>query len=289
MKKIIFLFSAIFLSAMVGATELPAEYYTFRDAVYNCEKSLDEFEVDLSTYIYNTKQNYKDYEQDLVLARFEYIMGRGYYYALDKDNAKEHFERGMDHAKAAVNKDKNAESLLIYAENVNANCLIKNIAWVAIWAPKVPSWDKKILEMDPTCAAALFMLNGQDIYVPKLFCNFKRGVQNMILMLDNSELKFDTDDTFNTYLAIGYSYAKLKDKVNAQKWLEKSLTVYPGNKYVKDFIENLDDFINKADKEEAEEASDEATQESADSEKSNDKKSDKKKADKKKSNKKAKK
>lgn len=239
-KYIILILTFLTLKAAnIFAMQLPDYYYTFRDAMYNFEKSPIDMEHDLALYTSDANSQFSSYEHDIVMARLEYIMGRVYFYHKDKVNARLHYEKGIDYAASAVKVNKCAESLLIYAENVSAACTVKPVGWVMVWGAKIAGWDKKILKLDATNAAALYMLNSQDVYAPKPFCNWGRGLKKMSAMLDNTTLVFDKDDKFNVISAIGYVYSLKKDKENAKLWLEKSLTLYPGNKFVKGLIDAL--------------------------------------------------
>lgn len=167
-------------------------------------------------------------------------MGRAYFYEKDEKNAARHYEKGIEYAGAAVDENKCAESLLIYAENISAACTVKSVGWVMKWGVKIAGLDKKILKLEPSNAAALYMLNAQDVYAPKPFCSWSQGLKNMSAMLENETLVIGKDDNFNIISAIGYAYMMKKDKENAKLWLEKSLEIYPNNKYVQGLIAGLD-------------------------------------------------
>lgn len=221
------------------STTLPAEYFSMRESMYNFEKSAKEIENDLSIYTNKSMNEYEGYELHLILARYEYIAGRAFFYEKNNNSACLHYEKGIEYAKKAVKEDSNAESLLIYAENISAACTVKPVSWVIVWGAKIAGLDKKILKLDPSNAAALYMLNSQDVYAPKPLCNWSRGLKNMTSMLKNKTLKIEKDDMFNIVSAIGYAYMMKKDKENAIKHFEKSLLVYPNNLYVKGLIAKL--------------------------------------------------
>ena len=59
----------------------------------------------------------------------------------------------------------------------------------------------------------------------------------MSSLLDNPNVVLDKDDKFNVLSSIGYANMQLKKYSEAIKWLEDSLKIYPGNKYVQSLIE----------------------------------------------------
>jgi tetratricopeptide (TPR) repeat protein len=49
--------------------------------------------------------------------------------------------------------------------------------------------------------------------------------------------RLDRDDRFNVWSSIGYAYFQQKNYSAALPWLEKSLSVYPTNKFVGNLTE----------------------------------------------------
>lgn len=241
MKKIIGCLLALCASLPLFSTPLPREYYALRDCMYDFAKPVEEMEADFNSYVEKARSEFSGCALDFVLARYEYIMGRAYYYAKDEANASLHYDRGMDFAGKAVEADRCADSLLIYAENISANCTVKSTGWVIKWGAKIAGLDRKILKMEPSSAAALYMLNAQDVYAPKPFCDWSQGVKNMSAMLDDESLVMGRDDEFNVKSAIGYALMMKKDAEGARFWFGKSLKIYPGNKYVKGLLASLDE------------------------------------------------
>ncbi|MGP1587639.1 MAG: hypothetical protein ACTTHG_04785 [Treponemataceae bacterium] len=239
LKSLIF-FIFVSLCSSIFAAEFPDEYYKFRDDMYNFSKSTEEMKKDFNSYTEKAKKTLSGYELDMTLARYEFIMGRAYFYAKQYKNAESHYDAGTSYSKDALEEKESASALLIFAENTSANCTVKPTSWVMVWGAKIPGIDKKILKLDSSNGAALYMLNAQDVYAPYPFCNLNRGIKNMSDMLENKELFLDKDDQFNVISSIGYAYMQKKDNENAKIWLKKALQVYPGNLFVQELIENLE-------------------------------------------------
>ncbi|MDD7415858.1 MAG: hypothetical protein SPI86_09645 [Treponemataceae bacterium] len=241
-----FIFSLITLTSLCltafsqeTINQLPQDYYTFRDDMYNFEKSPAQMLEDFNKYTTSAKENYSGYELNFVLARFEYIMGRVYYYANDLTSAGKHYDAGMIYGEKAMKENENAQSVLIYAENLSANCTTKPTSWVITNGAKIAGLTKKVLKYDPRNGAAIYMANGQDVYAPAPFNNIKRGVKTMQDILSGNDYDLGKDDEFNLTSSVGFGYSLLKDKENARIWYEKSLKIYPNNKYILGLLADL--------------------------------------------------
>ena len=223
---------------------LPDSYYTFRDDMYNFAKTPDEMHDDYETYIAQTENDFSEgkiskYEYYLYMSRYEFIMARVYHYDNNFPEAEKYFDRGMDFGNKAMKENENAQSVLIYVENLSMNCIVKPVSWVIANGPKVATLDKKVFSYDKRNGAALYMSNAQDIFAPSPFNNVKRGIVNMKSFLTNPNYDLDTDDRFNITAAVGYGYMLQKNKADAELWFKKALEIYPGNKYIQGLMEAL--------------------------------------------------
>ena len=223
---------------------LPENYYTFRDNMYNFVKSPDEMLSDYQKYIAEIDKNLADkkisnYEYNLYRARYEFIMARVYHYDNNFPEAEKYFDKGMEYGEKAMKENENAQSVLIYVENLSMNCIVKPVSWVITNGPKVSTLDKKVFSYDKRNGAALYMSNAQDIFAPSPFNNVKRGIANMKSFLTNPNYDLDSDDRFNITAAVGYGYMLQKNKADAKKKNKKALEIYPGNKYIQGLMEAL--------------------------------------------------
>lgn len=240
MKEFCLLFAFFIFSVFqVFSNELPDDYYVFRDEMYNFSKTPEELERDIQESISAAHAKFSGYELNLVLARYEYIIGRAYAYDKQKAMAEKHFDAGMDYGEKAADEKDTAQARLIFAENVCGNCGVKPFSWLMVWGMKVNGLAKKVIELDKKNGAAYYMLNTQDVYAPKAFSNYKRGTKELAEILNNPDIVLEKDDEFNVLSAIGYANFQQKKYDEAKVWFEKSLEIYPGNKFVLDLMKEI--------------------------------------------------
>ena len=217
--------------------QLPTEYYQFRDDMYNFSKTPTEMEEIGKELLQKADAELSDYEKYLAKARYEFILGRVWFYQNENDKAGSHYDKGIEYADLAIKEKSDAQSQLIYAENISANCAVKPVSYVLTWGVKIAPLTKKVLGFDAKNGAALYMQNAQDVYAPAPFNNHKRGIKKMSELLNNQNVTLDKDDKFNVISSIGYAYMQQKNYTEAIKWLEDSLKIYPGNKYVQSLVD----------------------------------------------------
>ena len=236
MKRIIFLVLMFTIFAGISFAQLPEEYYQFRDYMYNFSKTPEEMEIIGKELLLKADTELSGYEKYLAKARYEFILGRTWFYQNEKDKAGSHYDKGMEYAELAIKEKSDAQSQLIYAENISANCAVKPVSYVLTWGVKINGLAKKVTDYDSKNGAAYYMLNAQDVYAPAPFNNHKRGIKKMSELLNNQNVTLDKDDEFNVISSIGYAYMQLKNYPEAIKWLEDSLKIYPNNQYVQSLV-----------------------------------------------------
>ena len=244
MKRIIFLVLMFTIFAGISFAQLPEEYYQFRDYMYNFSKTPEEMEIIGEELLQKADKELSGYEKYLAKARYEFILGRTWFYQNEKDKAGSHYDKGMEYAELAIKEKSDAQSQLIYAENISANCAVKPVSYVLAWGVKINGLAKKVTDYDSKNGAAYYMLNAQDVYAPAPFNNHKRGIKKMSELLNNQNVTLDKDDEFNVTSSIGYAYMQLKNYTEAIKWLEDSLKIYPDNQYVQSLVVECKSLIN---------------------------------------------
>lgn len=236
MKRIILLVLMFTIFAGISFAQLPEEYYRFRDYMYNFSKTPEEMEIIGEELLQKADKELSGYEKYLAKARYEFILGRTWFYQNEKDKAGSHYDKGMEYAELAIKEKSDAQSQLIYAENISANCAVKPVSYVLTWGVKINGLAKKVIDYDSKNGAAYYMLNAQDVYAPAPFNNHKRGIKKMSELLNNPNVTLDKDDEFNVISSIGYAHMQMKNYPEAIKWLEDSLKIYPDNKYVQSLV-----------------------------------------------------
>jgi tetratricopeptide (TPR) repeat protein len=239
MKKVFFikktfLWGIIFLIAGVslGADPLPDWFIPLRDAVY--EQNLGAGEIwDLYREVKGKAEAALSGRLlYTTLSRCEYMMGRAYQYEERKNEAAARYEEGIAWAEKSLEAGPSPEGWQMLAENISQSCAVKPVSYAMANGLKVERYAKKALELDPSNGAALYMLAARYVYAPSPFNNFKRGIQMMEDILAKNDRGLQKDDLFNVYSAIGYAYFQQKKYGEAKPWFEKSLSVFPTNKFV---------------------------------------------------------
>jgi tetratricopeptide (TPR) repeat protein len=163
-------------------------------------------------------------------SRCEYLIARVYQYNKNKDKALEFYQKGYDDAKRALDEQKTAAGWTNLGINLSQLCTLKSTVWVMAHGLDVEKNAKNALALDPRNAKARFLVAARWVYAPKPFYDLDKGVTMMKDMLEGA-YDLERDDLFNVYSAIAYAYIQAKNKNAAREWLDKSLTVFPTNKY----------------------------------------------------------
>jgi tetratricopeptide (TPR) repeat protein len=103
---------------------------------------------------------------------------------------------------------------------------------------KVERYSKNALALNPRNVPALYMIAARYAFAPRPFGNYPKGVQLLQEILNANEAIMEKDELFNVYSGIGYAYIQDKKSEEARPWLEKSLTCYPTNKFVRGLLNN---------------------------------------------------
>ena len=173
-------------------------------------------------------------------SRCEYIMGRAYSYEGDVEKAGLYYDKGEELAKKALDTKETVPALLMYAENISQNCSVKGVGYAVSMGTKVQGLAKDIIKLEPKNGAALYMNSAQHIYAPSPFHNYKKGINEMTALYEDKSNIYEKDDLFNITSAIGYGYMERKHYEDARLWFNKSLEYYPGNKFVRGLLKDID-------------------------------------------------
>ncbi|MDR2101526.1 MAG: hypothetical protein LBP43_03040 [Treponema sp.] len=232
------LFWIIFLTTgvLIYTDPLPDWFISLRDAVYEQKLSAEEIQ---NLY----RESKKQAEAALsgpslytMLSRCEYMMGRAYQYEERKTEAAARYEDGIAWAEKSLEEAPSSEGWQMLAENISQACAVKPASYAMANGLKVERYAKNALELNALNGAARYMLAARYVYAPPPFNNFKRGIQMMEDILAQNRGGLERDDLFNVYSAIGYAYVRQKKYGEAKPWLEKSLAVFPTNKFAGDML-----------------------------------------------------
>ena len=209
-----------------------------RDAVYNSE-ALNRIEALYRDAVERLeKAGLTRGDQELWRSRIEYMVARGYQALDDKKRSVTHYEAGLASLEVLAPDRISSESWRMTSECISQLCLLKGVGYAVANGPKVSVYAEKALALDPKNIAARIIIAASKIYPPAMFGgNPRRGIELM-----REALSFGTaerDDLFNIYSGIGLAYGKLKDVVEARRWLAMALELFPGNSYARAELEKL--------------------------------------------------
>ncbi|QQO08912.1 tetratricopeptide repeat protein [Breznakiella homolactica] len=239
-KKIVLIVLILFAAfCTIGADPLPDWFIVLRDALYEQNLSANQIVPLYQETVKTAQEKLTGSELNTMLSRCEYMMGRAYQYEERKDEAGACYDRGIEYAQKSLDQTKTAEGWQMLADNISQNCAVKSVSYAMSNGLKVGQYAKNALELDPSNTAAQYMIAARYIYAPSPFNNYKKGIKMMEEIVTSYAGSMQKDDQFNVYSAIGYAYVQQKKNAEARPWLEKSLTVYPTNKYVQGLLRGL--------------------------------------------------
>jgi tetratricopeptide (TPR) repeat protein len=230
----LFLYLMIFTPALLNA-EIPDWFVPLRDAVYEQRLKAGEILPLFRETEKRAETSLAGGERYIMLSRCEYMMGRAYQYEERKEEAAARYEQGIAWAEKSLEAGASAEGWRMLAENISQSCVVRPPSYAMIHGLKVEKYAKNALALDAQNGAALYLLAARYVYAPPPFNDYKRGIRMMEEILEG-ENPLSRDDLFNVYSAIGYAWIQQKKYAQARPWLEKSLGLYPTNRFVLDLL-----------------------------------------------------
>lgn len=188
--------AAVTVSPLPANENTPANsrwYTLLRDAVYNHDTT----EQTAAFYYHQGLQALSSItvERHLCLyrrARIEYLFGRILQDEEKKSEAAIHYQKAVEHIDSALNDAEFSEGYRLKSEVMPQMCFVKGFGYSLVHGSKIVPLAETALEL--------------------------QGI--------------DKDDRFNIYSSIGIAYHKLDCNEKALSWLEKSLEIYPGNRFI---------------------------------------------------------
>jgi tetratricopeptide (TPR) repeat protein len=226
----------LWLSVTVYADELSDLIIPLREAVY--EQTLDAGEI-VAIYEDATRQlrdTLSGSALSTALSRCECLMGMAYQNNERGRDAERHYEAGMDLAQQSLDEGVSSEGWRMLAMNLAQACVVKSAAYVMTHGLKVERYAENALDLDPGNAAAQYLIAARWVFAPAPFQNYRRGIRMLEDIFRNSESALTKDEWFRAYAAMGYTYIQQKNYEAALPWLEKSLALYPKNKFAGELL-----------------------------------------------------
>lgn len=234
-----YLLTLLVFAAAAGlyGESLPDWFVQLREAVYEQNLTADETAPLFRAAEDRARAGLSGAALYIMLSRCEYMMGRAFQYEERKEEAAAHYAGGISWAEKALEEAASAEAWQMLAENISQSCVVRPTAYAMANGLKVERYAKNALSLNSRNAAAQYMIAARWVFAPAPFHNYRRGIEMMTAILTGGDM--EKDDCFNVYSAIGYAYMQQKKYAEARSWFQKSLEVYPDNKYVQGLLQSL--------------------------------------------------
>jgi tetratricopeptide (TPR) repeat protein len=238
-KRSFFVFIFLWVGVILYTNEWPDALIPLREAVYLQRLSAAEVFViyqGVEQTIRNTLSGPFLYA---TLSRCEFLMGLAYQNNDLPKEAERCYAEGIAWAEKSLDTGASAEGWQTLAANIAQSCVVKPFTYAMANGLKVEKYSKNALTLDPDNVAAKYMIAARWVFAPYPFNNHRLGIRMMEDIITENETTMLKDDIFNVYSAIGYAYIQQKNYQAARPWLEKSLTIYPTNRFAGDMLETV--------------------------------------------------
>lgn len=241
-KSIILIIAICLSSSLFAQNHKPyPEFQKFHYASYdNLDKTEKDFKPLFNNAVKEAESITDSFTKNLRLAWCYYIMSNIFYALENPTKTEQYCDKAVEYAKLARNEKENEESLLIYVNAIGQNCQVKPLPWLMKNGIDVNPLAKKIIKLNPKNARALFLRDSQDVYAPSPFNNFKKGAENMKILLADKSLQMIPQDLFDILCAESYALINLDKKNEARSYLEQARLLFPENINLK----KLDRMVN---------------------------------------------
>ena len=229
--------------------QVPPWLETFRDAVYGQEISVNAAEHLFQEADRQARENLNGSALYAMLSRCEYLLGKVYQDNNRNNEAITHYEKGISWAEQSLaeggSASVRAEAHEMIASHVGQLCMIRSRSWVMANGLKVEDNAKKARQLDGRNAGALYLLASRWAFGPGPFGDPKRGIIELEAIL-NGQAVLEKDTYFNVYSALSYACLRLNRNQEALSWAQKSLTLYPTNKFAIDLQSQIQQKLRTA-------------------------------------------
>jgi len=209
-----------------------ASLYGLRDAVYQSAPP-EEVESAAQSLAQAAKaQNLDAIDENLVLARIDYLAARAWNESGDKKKAIPHFEAAMRYAQSSMNSGEHPAGLMALMKALSELCVIKDLPFLMANGPKIAPYAKKILAMEPGHPGATITIASSKAYPPAIFGgNPKEAIALLTALIASHPEGFEKDELFDIRACMGTAALKLGRKDEARYWFGAALELYPRNGY----------------------------------------------------------
>ena len=220
-----------------SAQSVPEWFIPLRESIYEQQLNANEILPLYRETSERARTTLSGSEQLIMLSRCEYMMGRAYQFEEKNSEAASHYSEGISYAERAINIQPSAAAYIMLAENISQSCVVRPTSYAIANGLKVERNANNALKLDSRNAAAKHLIAARWVYAPAPFHNYRRGIEMLNDIINENNM--EKDDMFNIYSALGYVYIQQRNTTLARQWLQKSLEVYPTNRYVQSLLAQL--------------------------------------------------
>ena len=172
-------------------------------------------------------------------ARVSYIAGFVEQGSGRKDAAKSRFLLSHSLATTALAKGEFSEGYRLQADNYAQLMNYNGLLYKLRYGRKIIELCEKAIELDPDNVKARLTLAISYMFAPPIAGGSLSRSIEMLSALGGAE-NVESLDRFSINAWLGMAYGKRRDTENARRYIRQALQVFPGNPWMKEYLEQLE-------------------------------------------------
>jgi tetratricopeptide (TPR) repeat protein len=209
-------------------------------SVYNC-RSAQEIELSYAQVAaWIEQQAAEELTKAAAQTRAALVVGKQYVeeeYLQDMQRAAMLFDYALALLNYTNDTSQSVELLINEGELYGSYFLINQSKYLFSYGRKSHELIQQVWKMDQSNPRAVILKSNQLIYTPKLFGGNMGQARELLVPLLSQDL-LDVDE-FTVYLCLGIIDKDSGRNDSAREYFKKALSIYPGNNYVRELMEQL--------------------------------------------------
>lgn len=144
----------------------------------------------------------------------------------DKENAKLHYEKGLEFAKEYLEREKNDYSHALVSLLISMNTQVNPFSYTLAHAVALEKNAKKSLELNERNPLGLFLYASRFIFAPPALGNVKKGIK---ILREYQDIVGSKAEILQIYHTLVKAYIKLEDYNSAKEFQQKCEDLFPQN------------------------------------------------------------
>lgn len=210
------------------------------ESVYNCQPAEKIEYAYAQTAAWIERQDAGKLTKAAAQTRAALVVGRQYVeeeYLSDSRRAMTLFDYALDLITYMDASTQSVELLINEAELNGSYFLINQTKHLFSYGKKSHELTQQVWEIDQSNPRAVILKSNQLIYTPRLFGGNMKAARKLLLPLLSQDL-LDVDE-FTVLLCLGIIEKENRRTRSALEYFQKALTIYPGNRYIRELMEDL--------------------------------------------------